>query len=180
MLRALFRAFKSPLSWGLLCIVAGISFLAATWASNVMLVWDFLSDSGVSIEAKAKLAFYLSSSIGTNFHPIAAAYTILISLLFGLNVALLVFYVRVRRTGGTSFHVGAGVGGFLSGVLGMGCAACGSALLLPLLSIVGAGSLVSLLPLNGQEFGIISVALLILSCSLILKQIANPAVCPIE
>jgi len=180
MIQTFLRVFRSPLSWGLACSIALVAFLGATWASNIMLVWDFLSSPGVSLEAKAKLVFYLSTSIGTNFNPLAATYTILISVLFGVNVALAVFYVRARRSGSSALQTGAGIGGFISGILGMGCAACGSALLLPVLSLIGAGGLVSVLPLHGQEFGIMSVALLIVSSAVLLKQIANPAVCPIE
>ncbi|MEX0916787.1 MAG: hypothetical protein WDZ44_01660, partial [Candidatus Spechtbacterales bacterium] len=75
MAHAFFRVFQSPLSWGLAGTIALIAFLGATWASNIMLVWDFLSSPGVSLEAKAKLVFYLSASIGTNFNPLAVVYT---------------------------------------------------------------------------------------------------------
>ena len=64
-------------------------------------------------------------------------------------------------------------------MLGVGCAACGSILLTTVLAWVGAGALIRLLPLQGEEFGIIGVILLAISIFLTAKQIDNPVVCKI-
>ncbi|HQU09423.1 MAG TPA: hypothetical protein PLV25_05630, partial [Opitutales bacterium] len=69
--------------------------------------------------------------------------------------------------------------GIASGVLGMGCAACGSFLLTSLLSLFGASWLLSYLPLAGGEFGILGVILLAVSLYMTAKKIQNPAVCKI-
>ena len=67
----------------------------------------------------------------------------------------------------------------VSGVLGMGCAACGSFLLTSIFSLFGASWLLSYLPLDGGEFGILGVILLAVSLYLTAKKIQNPAVCKI-
>jgi hypothetical protein len=49
------------------------------------------------------------------------------------------------------------------GTLGAGCAACGSAVLAGLLSLVGGSGLLLLLPLDGLEFALGSGVVLLLS-----------------
>lgn len=181
MLQALFRVFRRPSSWVFALGIAVVVFLGATLASNIMVAWHFLLSPDISFEAKAKLLFFLSFSIRTNFPILAATSVILTAVLFGLNVALFAFYVRTRKgEGSNAIHLSAGIGGLISGVLGLGCAACGSVLLFPILSLVGAGGLVALLPLQGEELSFLGVALLVVSASILLKQISNPAVCEAE
>jgi len=49
------------------------------------------------------------------------------------------------------------------GALGAGCAACGSAVLAGVLSLVGASGLALLLPLDGVEFAALASVALVLS-----------------
>ncbi|MBK5204909.1 MAG: hypothetical protein JJD98_05735 [Polaromonas sp.] len=65
----------------------------------------------------------------------------------------------------------------MSGVIGIGCAACGSLILGVILPSFGAAGALAALPLNGEEFGILSVALLFVSLLLISKNIAEPINC---
>jgi hypothetical protein len=58
-----------------------------------------------------------------------------------------------------------------------GCAACGSFLLVTLLSFLGASGALALLPLGGGELGLLSIALLVLSIFLIARKIVAPVVC---
>lgn len=176
------RVFRSPHSWGLALTAALLVFLLATLASNVMLIWQFVVLSDASLVGKVKLLWYLADSITTNFSLLAASYTIAIALLSGVNIALFAYYVRTRRReeGSGIRSAGVGIGGFISGLLGLGCAACGSALVLPILSVLGASGLFALLPLRGEEFGIIGTALLLFSAILLLRRIADPLVCPVE
>ena len=71
------------------------------------------------------------------------------------------------------------IGGVVSGVLGIGCAACGTFVLTSVLALVGAGGLVTLLPLAGQEFGFLGAGLLLVANYLLLKKLSQPLVCPI-
>ena len=51
--------------------------------------------------------------------------------------------------------------GSLAAVIGIGCAACGAALLLSFLSLFGLSGLLLALPLHGVEIGILGVGLLV-------------------
>ncbi|MEK7546517.1 MAG: hypothetical protein AAB554_05650 [Patescibacteria group bacterium] len=92
---------------------------------------------------------------------------------FGLNSALVFRYMRdqVRIN-----HVaGASVVGIIVGLLGIGCAACGSVVLA---SLLGIGA-VAALPFRGQEFAWLGLAVLAASTISISKKIAEPAACAI-
>lgn len=64
-----------------------------------------------------------------------------------------------------------GAGGLASGLLGTGCAACGSLLLNPFLAFIGAGGIVAALPFGGQEFAAAGMALLGLSLLLACRNV---------
>jgi len=68
-------------------------------------------------------------------------------------------------------------GGLISGIFGIGCAACGTLVLTPLLALIGAGGIVALLPFGGQEFGVFGVGMLGFSIFVIAKKIQEPLVC---
>ena len=156
------------------------------------------SASSAPLTAKLKVAITLLGGIGTNFSFLSAGYTIAIAALFGINFAMIVYFLkrtRLRqgfgrtppeplatergqaRVGLGRQNLAAGVGGIASGALGIGCAACGSFILTTALSSFGAASALAILPLRGGEFGILSVVLLALSLVLISKKIAAPLIC---
>ena len=103
----------------------------------------------------------------------------MVAVLFGINIALLTYYIRRRqeKTGNTKASL-ASLGGIVSAGLGIGCAACGSVVLTSLLGMFGAGSLLLLLPLHGAEFGIVGLILLLVSIRYLIKRIQDPLVCP--
>ena len=85
-------------------------------------------------------------------------------------------FVRKRRRLGKK-TVAVGVGGFISGLFGVGCASCGAFLLTAILSSFGAMGLLVYLPLRGGELGVLGVILLIISLALISKKITEPLMC---
>jgi hypothetical protein len=99
--------------------------------------------------------------------------------LFGLDVAMILYFLNRRIVDVKEAGIGTGFLGITSGVLGMGCAACGSFLLTSVLSLFGVSWLLSYLPLAGEEFGIVGVLLIAISIYLTAKKIQNPAVCKI-
>lgn len=155
--------------------LAILTFLFAVWLPNLGLLQKILATSSTPLADAAKVAFGLLGGIGTNFSALSAGYTLAIAALFGVNTALVVFFLRHRRTLPAKKEMAAGLGGIASGAFGVGCAACGSFLLSAALSFFGAGSAIALLPLRGGEFGILSVLLLLVSLALLSKSIAASA-----
>lgn len=153
------------------------AFTFAVWLPNIGFIMNIFTTSSMPFVEKMKITFSLLGGIGTNFTIISASYTILISILFGIVIAMLLYSYRKKQAqiGGNLLTIG--FGGISSGVLGVGCAACGSFVLTSVLSFIGAGGALALLPLRGGEFGILSALLLLLLVFIISKKNFGPMVC---
>lgn len=178
--RVLQKVFRKP-AYALLAFVTSLMmFTFAVWLPNIRLIISIFSSSDISFLEKFNLPISLLGSIATNFTLLSASYTITIAILFGVNLAMVIYYLRrkidVIKQGGITM----GFLGITSGILGVGCAACGSFLLASTLSLLGASSVLAFLPLTGGEFGVLGVILLIISLYATAKQIQNPAVCKIN
>src|SRR3546814_5312489 len=84
----------------------------------------------------------------------------------------------VRQTGQAG--AAASFGGLAAGLFGVGCAACGTFVLSPALTLLGISGLIALLPFGGEEFGVLGVGMLGLSLALTARRIAEPVVCSIR
>lgn len=157
-------------------IFALLALLFAVWLPNFGLITDIFFASSAPLAIKLKLAVSLLGGFRTNFSLFSAGYTVAIAILFGINIAMFVYFLRHRRTSVARRDTAAGFGGMASGALGISCAACGSFIL----SSLGAAGALAILPLRGGEFGIVSVILLAISLLLISKKIAAPLTCNIK
>ena len=103
--------------------------------------------------------------------------TLLIAFLAGVNMSLGVLYMKQRiglqRVLGTNFI------GIVSGMVGIGCASCGSILITSFLGTGLATGFLQWLPWQGLEFGFIGLIVLLVSIMLTLKKIENPKACPV-
>lgn len=178
-IQALQKIFRKPMYILLALITSSVVFAFAVWLPNIPLIVKVMGHPGIPLTQKLDLPISLLGSIATNFTPLSASYTIAIAVLLGMNVSMIVYFLRRRVDEVKRAGVATGLFGITSGVVGMGCAACGSFLLTSILSLVGASWILSFLPLGGGEFGILGVILLSVSIYLTAKQIQNPAVCKI-
>ena len=179
-IQALQKVFRRPTYILLALITSATVFAFAVWLPNIPLIVKVMGHPGIPLTQNLDLPISLLGSIVTNFTLLSASYTIAIAILFGLNLGMIVYFLRrkiseVRQSGITT-----GFLGVMSGVVGVGCAACGSFLLTSGLAFIGASGILAFLPLAGGEFGILGVILLALSIYLTAKQIQNPAVCKIN
>lgn len=177
-LLALQKVFRKPGFMVLGLIVSASVFAFAVWLPNIRLILDIVSSTDVPLVSKIQLPLTLLGSIGTNFTPLSATYTILIAILFGMYIAMITYFLKRRIKEVGQGGVATGFLGITSGVLGVGCAACGS-FLLTSLSLVGASSVLTFLPLGGSEFGIIGAVLLAVAINMTAKKIEDPLVCKI-
>jgi hypothetical protein len=155
------------------------AFLLAVWFPNLGLIGEVFSASNAPLAAKLGIALSLLGGIGTNFSLLSAGYTIAIAIFFGVNGAMIVYLLKQKHVAAAGQNIAVGSGGVASGVLGIGCAACGSLILSAAFPSLAAAGALAVLPLNGAEFGILSVALLGASLLLISKSIVEPAACPL-
>jgi len=160
-------------------LVAGLALSVAILLPNTAVILQVLQSQSIGIGAKLSFLGSMYGAFFTNFTLFSAFYTLTIASLFGMNSALLVYYVRRRQAvvSNTGGHT-AGVLGVVSGIFGVGCAACGSVIISSVLVLVGAGGLLTVLPFHGAEFGVLGVIFLSLSVYQLSKRIADPMVCP--
>jgi len=177
---ALKQVFSSVRYLALAGVTGFAVFVFSAWLPNLGLIAKVVRSSTASLSDKLTFLVSLLGSIQTNFTFFSASYTIAIAALFGINVAMVVYYFEQRKQLVKQAGVAASFGGLMSGIFGIGCAACGTLVLGPLLSLVGAGGLIALLPFGGQEFGIAGVGLLSFSIFLTAKKIRDPLVCNIN
>src|SRR3989338_9925447 len=160
--QALQKVFRKPMYILLALITSSAVFAFAVWLPNISLIVKVMGHPGISLTQKLDLPISLLGSIVTNFTLLSALYTITIAILFGVYVAMLAYFLKRRIKEVGQGGVATGFLGITSGVLGVGCAACGS-FLLTSLTLVGASGVLPFLPLGGSEFWIIGVILLTLA-----------------
>src|SRR5262245_295964 len=157
------RAFTDP-KYGVVAVISALAvFIFATWLPNLGLVWQIIRSASVPLADKLQILAALVGSIETNFTLFSALSTIAIAVLFGTNVVMVAYHLNLRRhfsAEGGKAGAAASLGGLASGLFGVGCAACGTFVLGPVLSLVGAGGVIALLPFGGQEFSVLGIGLL--------------------
>lgn len=173
------HVFVYPSYIALAGTLAILAFLLAVWLPNLGLIGELFSDSSAPLAAKLGIAFSLLGGIGTNFSLLSAGYTIAIAVLFGITAAMIFYLLKQRRAAAAGRNIALSSGAVASGVLGIGCAACGSLILGAALPSLGVAGALAGLPLNGEEFGIVSVVLLFVSLLLVSRNIAEAIACPL-
>ncbi len=157
--------------------IAVVVLAATLWLPNYRLLGAVFTTPGVTLGTKLQLLASLLGGLASNFGAVGAVTTAAIPVLFGVDIAMIVYFARQRRARLARGEIAASLGGAASGAIAAGCAACGSFLLLPVLSFLGAAGALALLPLGGAELGLLSIALLLLSIYLIARKIATPPLC---
>jgi hypothetical protein len=165
----------------LLALATGlVALILATWLPNLGLVWHIATSESVPFPDKVKILLALIGSITTNFTILSALSAIAIAVLFGMNVATLAYYIQSRRPLVTRAGQGmtaTSLVGLASGLFGIGCAACGTLVLSPALTFIGASTLITVLPFGGEEFGVLGIAMLGLSLVLSARMIGQSITC---
>lgn len=141
------------------------------------LVW---ASENMTVLGKFLLTTSLLGSLTTNFSPLSALTTVSISLLVGVNIALMLLLYRRQKRSMTRGSVATTSLGALFGMFSVGCAACGSLILTSLFGVVGGVGILTFLPLRGQEIGILSVLILGYTTFLLVRTIIRPLICKIK
>lgn len=176
----LYRVFRHPVYIALSAGVALLVFAFAVLLPNFSLLTQVLPSQSIGLSDKVSLILSMFKSIQTNFTALSATYTILISILFGVNVSLFTYFVRKQKAVIKSTNSVAGIGGLVSGIFGIGCVACGTFILTWVLGLIGVAGIISFLPLGGEEFGILGVVLLVYAVVVTAKKINAEQICVLD
>lgn len=133
-----------------------LSMGVVLWSLNIGLLGYVLFDAPLSLLQKMRFLVDIYGSIATNYASGQAMTITLFSILFGLNITVLIYVfrrgqrevLRSKQSGGSMFFA----------VLGGGCAACGTALIGPLLGTLGASASSALV----ADIGVAAMALAII------------------
>lgn len=128
------------------------------------------------LATRLKLASLTFFDISSSFTPSTILLAGLGSLLGAINLAMAYTYMRLR--GAVILHSGLYSGlGLVAAFLGVGCVACGTALLSVLLSFFGFSAMLNYLPYKGEEVGYIGLLILCLATYSLAKKVTAPNVC---
>lgn len=142
-------------------IVAGSSLSLFIFSQNLPLLVDVILFGTLPLEAKLGIAAGMYTGMISVSRPLTSVVLFSVAALFGLNIAMLTYYLREYDL---SLRSGSGsLGGIVLGTLGAGCASCGSAIIAGVLSMVGGAGAATLLPLDGLEFALLAIPLIFLS-----------------
>jgi hypothetical protein len=142
-----------------LAVAAGALSLFV-FSQNISFV-SFVATAPYPLGARISILLELFPFVGTSYGPGTGLALLTVSLLTGVNIALVTYHVREH---GLSVEQGGGSAlGVVLGLLGAGCAACGSAILVGLLSLVGGAGLVTLLPFDGLSLSLLAAVVLVFS-----------------
>jgi len=128
---------------------------------NVSLVLAVVVGGSLPLGSRLTILAELYPFVGTSFSPAQGLLLVAVAGLTGVDVAMATYHFREH--GLNVQQGGAGAAGVVLGTLGAGCAACGSAVLVGLLSLLGVTGGLLFLPLEGLEFALGAVVVLTLS-----------------
>lgn len=108
------------------------------WSLNGQLLAYVLFAAPITLWAK--LGFLVDSyrTLFTVYDTLQSIGLVVFAVLFGINLATMVYVLRHRSAG--SIPKKSGIGGLGFAVLGGGCVACGTSVIAPLLATIGASS----------------------------------------
>ena len=176
MLKTVSLILKRPTYLFLTLLSSTLLYLLLVVISNINLFQNTLFRSDFSVQVKAAV---FNAAVKNSFDA-SGVTTFIIAILLGLNIAVITFYFRNKISAFKAHGSATSFLGALIGIIGLGCAACGSFILTSLLPFFGLGALFTFLPFHGKEFGLIGILLLFVSLYLTLREIQNPKVCSIS
>jgi hypothetical protein len=162
-------------------LVAGLVGLSTfVLSQNLTLVGDVVVGGSLPLSNRLAVLVGLYPFLGTSFSVGAGVATLVVAALLGVDLALVAYHVREHGLSLESSG-GSAVGAFL-GMLGAGCAACGPAVLVGLLSLFGAAGALTLLPFEGLELTAVAAVALVLSIFWIADGMRGGMIrgCPVE
>jgi len=149
-------------AYAAVALVAAVASLSLfVLSQNLRLVADVVVGGALPLGNRLVVLAELYPFVGSSYGPLQGLVLLLVAGAVGVDLAMVAYHVREH--GLSAEGGGGGALGVLLGALGAGCAACGSAVLVGLLSLVGAGGLVLLLPFEGLELSALALVALGLS-----------------
>lgn len=161
-------------------ILSTLVLSIAVLLPNIPLIARVWMSEGIAILGKLLLTISLLGSLTTNFSLLSIFTTMSTSFLVGVNVTLIFYlYRRQRRLVARGSIATTSLGTFF-GMFSVGCAACGSLILMSFFGVFGGIGILTFLPLRGQEIGILGAFILGYTTYRLIQNITRPLTCDIS
>ncbi len=162
--------------YGILALVIAIIMLVfAIWLPNLSFMRSIIISPVFSISQKIGILLGSLKAFETNLTLLSQVNTLILSLLFGVNMSLVVYYLNQRIH--LQKSAGLSVGGIFSGLIGIGCASCGSFIFTSIFGMSASAVFLARLPFQGQEFAFLGIAILAFAIVATIKKIKEPLIC---
>ncbi|GAB7093242.1 hypothetical protein JCM30237_03940 [Halolamina litorea] len=175
------RLVLSLPGYAALAVVAAVAALSTfTLSQNLGFVRAVVVFNDGPLVGRLQALLGLYPGFAGSYSPASATLIVVTSALVGLNIALVTYHFREHGLGAR--EGGGSLAGVVLGMLGAGCAACGSAMLAGLLAVFGVGVGLTALPLHGLEISLLAVAATLLSVHWITQGMRGGEVagCPVD
>ncbi len=150
----------------------------AAWLPNLHLITRAMTSTTMTLWQKTNLLAAFLGSLQTNFTPLSRTLTIISATLTGIQISLLIYYLR--QSARIQTEMGVSFAGVATSLLGVGCASCGSVVLTSLIGFGTATTVLGILPFRGQEFGFLGIAILVVAINYTMKKINQPFTCVVK
>jgi hypothetical protein len=149
--------------------------LALIWLPNLAFLGYLMTSPAFTLLEKTAFILQSFRMLAINFSTLSLVFMFTSVALVSLNTVLLVYYIKRRLA--LSHEAGVGVLGMVGGLVGIGCASCGSIILTYFLGIGFATRLFGALPFRGYELQVVSIIFPLASLWLVARKIEKPLVC---
>lgn len=143
---------------------------------KVMIVYIFRTDR-YDWSTRLKFLGMFLLDFGIDNTTVSKILIAVIIVLAGVSTAMLVYYIK--RHLHLEIASGASFVGIILSLIGVGCATCGSVAIISIFGLSTTAVFISFLPLQGLEFGLLALILLIWSIYSVSKKVQKPLVCEI-
>lgn len=159
---ALRRVF-SDWRYVLLAVVLGVVFIEVLyWSRNLALAQYLLLSPDIDVGAKLQLLGSAFTAMFRSYGSVSGALLVIVGIAQGIALSLLVFVYRHR--GNTSKRAASGSAlASAAAFFGLGCAACGTSLITPLLSMLSSGAVYTVADTVGTVFSLVALLLVLYS-----------------
>lgn len=154
---------------------AGAVLLVLIILPNYQIVINSILSPKYSLGLKLKLWQGLAGGFFTNYTGWGRLALGVLAVLSGVNVMIFIYYLRNKYR--LLKMTGLNLLGIAAGMLGIGCASCGSIVITSLLGLGLSGAIISRLPLNGNEIMISGMAIMLGSTIYLWRQVGKPMSC---
>lgn len=151
-------------------------FLLVLYVQNAKEAFELFALTSLSLSKRVSLFITIFFDIRSTFTTGALILAMLGSLLGGINIALAYTYMKIRGEVILKSGLYSGLG-LIMAFFGIGCAACGTALLSVILGFFGFSATLNVLPYHGAEIGYIGLIFLSIATYTLAKKVTAPLVC---